>query len=75
MIHEDEDPVIDFSWYWYIGLKMGLTIKETGRMSLRMFMKLYQHYKDIFDLEMRLKNANVTYAEAYIEQQKSEEWF
>ncbi len=40
-----------------------------------MFNKLYKHYKDNFDLEMRLNNANVTYAEARARQIKSEEWF
>lgn len=40
-----------------------------------MFNKLYRHYKDNFDYEMRLKNANVTYAEAYAQSQKDEEWF
>lgn len=52
-----------------------MTFKETGRLTLKMFNKLYQLYKDDFDLEMRLKNANVTYEEAYIQQQKDEEWF
>ena len=40
-----------------------------------MFNRLYQHYKDTFDMEMRLKNANVTYSEAYARAQKAEEWF
>ena len=40
-----------------------------------MFYKLYGHYKDNFDLEMRLRNANVTYEEAYQKQQADEEWF
>ena len=39
-----------------------------------MFNKLYGHYKDNFDMEMRLKNANVTYAEAYIKSMEQEEW-
>lgn len=39
------------------------------------FMKLYQHYKDDFDLEMRLRNANMTYEEAFVKSQKAEEWF
>lgn len=40
-----------------------------------MFNKLYSHYKDNFDTEMRLYNANVTYEEAYEQAQKAEEWF
>lgn len=39
-----------------------------------MFNKLYGHYKDNFDMEMKLRVANITYEEAYQEQQKSEEW-
>lgn len=39
-----------------------------------MFNKLYGHYKDNFDIEMKLRNANVTYAEAYEQSIKSEEW-
>lgn len=39
------------------------------------FNKLYKHYKDNFDLELRLKASNTTYAEVYKKVQKSEEWF
>jgi hypothetical protein len=42
---------------------------------MTMFNKLYGHYKDNFDLEMHLKNANMGYREAYIKSQKEEEWF
>lgn len=77
MIHEDDEEIpIDFSWYWFFGkAKLNLSFKETGRLTLRMFSKLYQHYKDNFDIEMRLKNANVTYEDAFKEQQEDEEWF
>lgn len=40
-----------------------------------MFNKLYKHYKDNFDMEMRLKNANCTYQEAFQRAMKEEEWF
>lgn len=40
-----------------------------------MFFKLYQHYKDDFDIELRLKNNNMTYEELYIKSQQDEEWF
>ena len=40
-----------------------------------LFNKLYGHYKDDWDLEMRLRNTNMTYAEAYKKSQKEEEWF
>lgn len=40
-----------------------------------MFNKLYKHYKNDFDLEMRLKRANLTYAELYQKSQQEQEWF
>ena len=52
-----------------------LSFKEVGRLTLTMFYRLYGHYKDTWDVEMRLKNANVTYAEAFLRSQKDEEWF
>ena len=39
-----------------------------------MFNKLYGHYKDNWDMEMRLQNKNMTYQEAYIKSQQDEEW-
>nr|DAO53799.1 MAG TPA: hypothetical protein [Caudoviricetes sp.] len=52
-----------------------MSFKETGRLTIKIFNKLYQHYKNDWDLEMRLKNANLTYEEAYIKSQEDEEWF
>jgi hypothetical protein len=52
-----------------------LTYKETGRLTVKTFLKLYQHYKDDFDVELRLKNNNMTYEELYNKSQQSEEWF
>ena len=43
-------------------------------MTLTMFNKLYGHYKNNFDYEMRLEKANLTYREAFIQSQKEEEW-
>jgi len=40
-----------------------------------MFNKLYTHYKNNFDIEMRLRNANITYEEAWTKSQEAEEWF
>jgi len=51
-----------------------MSFKETGRLTLTTFNKLYDHYKNTFDLEMRLKNANMTYSEAYTKSQEAEEW-
>ena len=76
MIHDEYDPVIDFSWFYYIGkTKLGLSFKETGRLTLTMFNKLYGHYKDNWDLELRLFHANMTYKDAFVKSQQDEEWF
>lgn len=76
MIQEEYDPVIDFSWFWFIGkTKLGLSFKETGKLTLTMFNKLYSHYKDMWDMEMRLTHANMTYEEAYVKSQQDQEWF
>lgn len=54
---------------------MGLTFKETGRITINLFMKLYDQYKNNFDLEMRLKAANMTYGEAEQKTHEHDEWF
>lgn len=67
---------MDFSWFYFIGSKkLNLTIHQTGRLTLRMFGKLYAHYKDDHDLEMKLWKSNTTYADAHRQAQKDEEWF
>lgn len=78
MIPDDEDinPVIDFSWYYFIGkTRLGLSFRETGRITLRLFNKLYKHYKNAFDFEMRLKATNTTYEEAHQKANDAQEWF
>ncbi len=55
--------------------KLKLTIKETGRLTVNMFFRLYGHYKDNFALEMRLFKANMTYDELDAKTMQSEEWF
>jgi len=55
--------------------KLNLSFKETGRLTLRMFNRLYGHYKDMWDYEMRLTKVNMTHAEAFAKSQKDEEWF
>ena len=75
MIQDEYDPVIDFSWFYFIGkTRLNLSFKETGRLTLTMFNKLYGHYKDTWGLEMRLARADMTYAEAYAKSQQDEEW-
>lgn len=74
-ITDDPEPM-DFSWFWFVGkAKLNLSFKETGRLTLRMFGKLYQHYKDDHDLEMRLWKTDKTYADAHRKAQQDEEWF
>ena len=62
-------------WFYFIGkTKLNLTFKETGRLTLYMFNKLYQHYKDDWDLEMLLFKSNRTYKEIKENQNKNEYW-
>lgn len=66
---------MDFSWFYFIGkTKLNLSFKETGRLTLTLFNKLYGHYKRDWSIEMRLSKANMTYEEAFIQSQKDEEW-
>ena len=51
-----------------------LTDKEAGRLTLTMFNKLYGHYKDNWDMEMRMSHNNMTYRELHIKAQKDEMW-
>lgn len=76
MIHDEADPVIDFSWFYFIGkTKLNLSFKETGRLTLNMFNRLHQHYKDNWDMEMQMVAAHMTYRALYIKSQQDEEWF
>jgi hypothetical protein len=43
-------------------------------MTLRTFNKFYKCYKDNFDLEMRLKLSNTTYAELNKKSEEQQEW-
>lgn len=52
-----------------------MSFKETGRLTLRMFNKLYKHYKNDFDLELTLKLSKTTYAEMEEKANKEREWF
>ena len=76
MIPDESDPVIDFSWFYFIGkTKLNLSFRETGRLTLKTFNKLYGHYKDDWDMEMQLTSAKMTYAQVRRKSQESEEWF
>lgn len=67
---------MEFSWFYFIGKKkLNLSFKETGRLTLRMFGRLYQYYKDDFDLEMKMWKNHKTYEQLKREAQRSEEWF
>ncbi len=68
--------MIDFSWFYFIGLtRLGLTIREIGHLSVRLFMRLYGHYQTTWSREMKLTQANMTYAEFNKKQQEAEDWF
>ena len=54
---------------------MNITHKEVGRLTITLFNKLYEHYKNNFALELRLTKANMTYKEAFNQSQKNDEWF
>jgi hypothetical protein len=65
-----------FSWFYFIGkTKLNLSFRETGRLTLKTFNKLYGHYKDDWDMEMQLTSARMTYAQIRRKSQESEEWF
>ena len=67
--------MIDFSWFYFIGkTKLGLSFKETGRLTIRIFNKLYQHYKDDWDLEMLMFKSNKTYKGIKEKQNEDEYW-
>ena len=64
---------MDLSWFYQIGrTKLALTTKEIGRITITLFNKLYDHYKDNFDFEMMLEKTGTTHAKAYEKSQASE---
>ena len=69
--------MIDFTWFYFIGrTRLGLSFREVGRLTLNLFLKLYKHYKDAFDMELMLRRANMTYAEAEAKAyQRETSWF
>ena len=78
MIQEelDEYSEIDFSWFYFVGCaKLGLSQKEVGRLTVSMFSKLYNHYKNIWSYEMRMFRSGLTYSEALAKAQQEQEWF
>ena len=55
---------MDFSWIRFIGhVKLNYTDKEIGRWTFVYFNKMYQHYKDMFDIELLLTKSGSTYRE------------
>lgn len=43
-------------------------------MTLRLFYKLYKHYKNTFDVEMLMSASQTTYEKLRIKSQKSDLW-
>ena len=52
-----------------------MSFKETGRLTLTTFNKLYAHYKTNWDMEMRMRAANMTYEELAKKAVEADEWF
>ena len=73
---EAEDDTIDFSWYYYVGVnRLGMTYKQVGRITMRLFHRLYFHYRNTWSLEMRLAKANMTYDELAEKVKENEDLF
>jgi hypothetical protein len=63
-------------WIYFIGRnKLNLTTKEIGRLKFRLFLKLYQYYKDDFDKEMIMKASNTTYKKLKEKAEESDKYF
>ena len=76
MIPDEYDPVIDFTWYYLIGMtRFNMPEERVGRLTMTTFNRLYQNYKDTFDLEMRLTQNNTTFAELERKRYQAETWF
>lgn len=52
-----------------------MSFHEIGRMTLTLFNKMYQHYQQVWSMEMRLNRANMTYEEAKAKAREAEDWF
>ena len=64
--------MLDFSWFLFVGhTLLKFSEKEIGRMTVRKFLKLYDHYKDNFDLELKMKSNNITYSQLAKLQEKN----
>lgn len=73
---EDEIEPLDFSWIVFVGLKdLNLKPKETMRLTLVQFSRLYRHYKNQFDLELSLWLSHTTYAQAARRAARNEDYF
>nr|DAK01711.1 MAG TPA: hypothetical protein [Caudoviricetes sp.] len=56
----------------YVGVSLlGFSEKEVGRMTLRKWRNLYQHYKDHYDFTLK----KVSYAQADEIIARGDEWF
>lgn len=71
-----EDSEINFEWFKFIGRKkLAYTDKETMRLTVRQFMRVYNIYKNDYDMELCLLLNRMTYQKAKEESEKSQEWF
>lgn len=58
-----------------VGLRIGFRPKEIGRMTLTLFNRYYDSYKQLFDFEMLCYKTGTTYQKAYEKAHESEKWF
>lgn len=73
---EEKESILDFDWFTFIGrTKLGLTTKETMRLTPRKFTHLYKIYKKDFDAENYLRFSHQGYEQLEREQQKRDLWF
>ena len=71
----EDDGKLNFYWFYYIGsVKLHLTLKEIGRMTLTTFNRLYEEYKKDFDLELMLNKTRTTYHTAEEKARRADEW-
>lgn len=54
---------------------MGFRPKEIGRMTMTLFNRYYDSYKQLFDFEMLCQKTGTTYKKAYEKAHESEKWF
>lgn len=55
--------------------RFNISLKESGRLTLKQFLGFYKAYKTTFDMELLLTLSKKTYADIEKESNKQDEWF